>query len=151
MSTYDELSRRLDEAESTMRTAEEQLQSFQSVAPQLADLVGRAETADGRVAVEWTAQGMRSLELDPRAMRLPCVDLAAEIQKAVGDAMLDLRDRTRAVFADAGLATAGQNYSLDQVRGQLESMRRLTMDSARRAADDIGRAQRMRQDVDRGR
>src|SRR6266496_3846223 len=129
MSTYEQIGRQLEEAEHTMREPENRLGNIQSLRPVLAELTGRAEAADGQVVVEWTAQGLSNLELNPRAMRLPSTDLADAIKTAVHDAAADLREKTRAALAEAGIG-AGSAPSVEEVRAQLSKLRERTMDSA---------------------
>lgn len=69
---------------------------------QSAELVGRAESADGLIAATWNAvDGLQELTLDPRAMRMSSVDLAAEVVAVTVAACADLgrqRDRLSAQF-----------------------------------------------------
>ena len=143
MSTYEELSRRLDDADAAMHVAEDRLGNFRTMAATLAELVGRAESDDGHVVVEWTSAGLSVLDLDPRAMRLPSADLAAAIRATVTAAMADLREQTRAAIAGFGLGP-DTAPTPEQVREQLADLRRLTMGGARQAAADIDRAEQVR-------
>ncbi|WP_375487510.1 hypothetical protein [uncultured Jatrophihabitans sp.] len=139
MSTNDDAYRQIEQAEQAMRRAEAQLGNFQTLRPLLAELVGHADTADDKVHVDWTAQGLSRLDIDPRAMRLPSEDLAAEIRAAIAAAIADLREQTRSALAAAGLGT-GTPQSAEDVREQLAQLRETTVDGARRAMSDLDRA-----------
>ena len=148
MSTYEQISRQIEQAEATMREAESRLGNFQSLRPALAELVGRAEAADGQVTVEWTANGLSQLEINPRAMRLPSTDLADAITTALREAIADLREKTRGALADAGVG-AGSAPSIDEVRAQLAELRERTIDGARRSVGDLDRAMALRRESGR--
>ena len=143
MSTYEQISQQLDQAERTMRNAEQRLGDFQSLRPVLAGLTGRAEAADGQVVVEWTAQGLSELELNPRAMRLPSSDLAEAIKAALRDAIADLREKTRAALSDAGIG-ASSALSAGEVQAQLAQLRERTIDGARQTVSELDRAMQLR-------
>lgn len=126
-----------------MREAEARLGKFETLRPVLSELVGRAEALDGQIVVEWTAQGLSVLELNPRVMRTPSADLADAIKTAIADASADLREKTRAALADAGLGI-GSAPSVDEVRDQLARIRENTMTGARQSAGDLARATELR-------
>ena len=148
MSTYEQISQQLDVAETTMREAVDRLGNVQTLRPILADLVGRAEAADGYVVVEWTANGLSALELNPRAMRLPSTELADAIKAAIAEATADLRQKTRAALADAGIG-AGSAPSIDEVRAQLGQLRERTIDGARQTVSQLDQAMQMRRESGR--
>ncbi|MFF4416377.1 YbaB/EbfC family DNA-binding protein [Streptosporangium sp. NPDC001559] len=54
-------------------------------------LVGRAQDEDGLVAVEYAAEGLRGLELHPKAMRLSSGELAERIKEVFAEASRDLQ------------------------------------------------------------
>jgi DNA-binding protein YbaB len=63
-------------------------------------IVGRAESADGRVKVEYTSQeGVRGLELDPRALRAGSADLAETIVSVIARAREDFAAQGREILA----------------------------------------------------
>lgn len=143
MSTYEQISHQLDQAEATMRDAERRLGNFQALRPILAELVGHADAADGLVSVDWTAQGLSGLEINPRAMRLPAAELAEAIKTAVHAATTDLREKTRSALADAGIG-ADSAMSIEEIQAQLGRLREQTIDNARRTVTDLDRAMELR-------
>lgn len=148
VSTYEQISNQLDQAEATMRDAERRLGNFESLRPILAELSGHADAADGLVSVDWTAQGLSGLEINPRAMRLPAAELAEAIKTAVRAAADDLRQKTRAALADAGIG-ADSAMSIEEVQAQLARLREQTIDNANRTLADLDRAMRLRRESGR--
>jgi hypothetical protein len=143
MTSFGEVSRQIDGAEKAMRDAETRLAQFDTVKQGLAELVGHAEGADGQVIAEWSPGGLSLLELSPRVMRMPSADLADEIKKTIAAATADLREKTRALLTEAGLA-GGPPPSLDEVRAQMQQLREQMVGSGRQAAVDIDRAAAVR-------
>ena len=73
----------------------------------LGDLVGRAESEDGRVRAAFSpTAGLPELVIDPRAMRLGSEELAEVIMAVVAEAVRDL-DRQR---LEAAQETFGPQY-----------------------------------------
>ncbi|HEY7050306.1 MAG TPA: hypothetical protein VH373_24035 [Jatrophihabitantaceae bacterium] len=144
MTAYNQVSQQIEQAEAMMREAEARLGNFQSIRPALADLVGRGEAADGQVAVEWNTQGLAELELNPRVMRMPSVDLAEAIKEAIRSARADLSEKTRAVMRDAGVGNEPAP-SIDEVRAQLGRLREQTVDTARQTVSGLDQAMQYRQ------
>lgn len=68
---------------------------------QIATLVGRAQDEDGLVTVEYAAEGLRELELHPKAMRLSSGELAERIKALVHEASEDLRGQLEEVMGGA--------------------------------------------------
>ncbi|WUI01184.1 YbaB/EbfC family nucleoid-associated protein [Spirillospora sp. NBC_00431] len=65
--------------------------------PGAEDVEGHGAAADGKVKVVAGAGGeLTSVELDPRAMRMPSEELADALRSAVNEALRELRSRSRA-------------------------------------------------------
>ncbi|MFG1754407.1 YbaB/EbfC family nucleoid-associated protein [Streptosporangium sandarakinum] len=111
----------------------------------LATLVGRAQDDDGLVIVEYAAEGLRELQLHPKAMRLSSGELAERIKEVLHAATQDLQDQVNAAMAeafgeednpmrlvqdpDAALqqlksAEAAYNRTFEDVMGELDRIRR---------------------------
>lgn len=146
MAAYEDVSRHIDRAESTMKDAEARMTKLVAIKDELAGLVGRGEAAQGYVVAEWTAGGLSELTLDPRAMRLASADLASEIKAAVRAASADLRDQTRAALEQAGVA-GGDVPTPEQVQAQLTDLREQMISAGRASAAAIDRAAALRRDV----
>jgi hypothetical protein len=72
------------------------LEKFQS---DIDSYVGRAQDENGLVTIEYDHQGMRELELHPKAMRLSAVELAELIKTVLQEATADFQTR---VYDGAG-------------------------------------------------
>lgn len=63
--------------------------------------VGRAEDENGFVAIEYGSDGVRELELHPKAMRLSSGELAELIKDVLREATQDFQDRMYSLANDA--------------------------------------------------
>ncbi|WP_067459575.1 YbaB/EbfC family nucleoid-associated protein [Actinomadura macra] len=74
-----------------MRQSQERMAKLALVREQMAGLQGRAESADGRVAITSTAEDpLAEIRIDPRALRMGAEDLAAALQETARRARQDL-------------------------------------------------------------
>lgn len=84
-------------------------------------LVGEASDDDGYITATWTAEkGFAGLSLDPRAMRMPSVDLAPEIVRVAALARDDFEARRRELVAGLG---AMPEVDLDEAQANIEEIR----------------------------
>ncbi|WP_248961033.1 YbaB/EbfC family nucleoid-associated protein [Sphaerisporangium perillae] len=125
--------------------AQQQLAQVEELQRRTAELVGRAQDKDGLVTVEYTGQGLHELQLNPRAMRLASVDLAALIKTTVQEAVGDLARQTNelmeemfgvednpmkllsdpeAALAQVKQAEAAYNHTFEEVMSDLDQIRR---------------------------
>lgn len=89
------------EIDEVLRRSQEQAAQARKVQDAVAQLVGIAESADGRIKVECTAQNpITNLHLDPQAMRLGSQQLAEAIMAVAGQARQDLERRTNEAATD---------------------------------------------------
>lgn len=85
-----------DAIEQAMRTVRERQAQAASVTQQINQVRGKAQTDDERVRVEVGSMGqLESIELDPRAMRMPSEDLAKTIVDLSKAAAEDAAVQTR--------------------------------------------------------
>ncbi|TNY36601.1 YbaB/EbfC family nucleoid-associated protein [Thermomonospora catenispora] len=81
-----------------LRASERQAAKSQELTRKSAELVGRAESPDGRVEVEWTHErGLAGLRIGPRAMRSSSTELAELIVTTAQVAEDDLRAQADAL------------------------------------------------------
>jgi DNA-binding protein YbaB len=96
-----------DEFENMLRSATAQIEAMQGAAAKMAELRGLGETADGKVRVQVQAGGVvQSLEIDPRAMRMPSEDLSAAVLEAIRLATEDAGKKLAEIL-EAALPGAG--------------------------------------------
>jgi DNA-binding protein YbaB len=87
--------------EAMLKASERQAAQAEEFARKAAELVGNAESPDGRVRVQWQDdKGLAGLEIDPRAMRLPAEDLAGLITETAQRAKRDLRAQADELTAE---------------------------------------------------
>lgn len=85
--------RLIDELEAKVEQAKQN-------AAAVAETVGHGEAADGLVKVTVGPSGaLKSLEFDPRAMRLPSVDLAAAVLEAARAGQADVLVQVREIYS----------------------------------------------------
>lgn len=86
MTAFD-LSTLFGSPESLVAQHEDRLARLADLRREVAEAAGEAVSADGRVHVRFTeADGIVSLRLDPRALRLPADDLADMVTRTVNEA-----------------------------------------------------------------
>ncbi|MBA9002917.1 YbaB/EbfC family nucleoid-associated protein [Thermomonospora cellulosilytica] len=87
--------------EEILRASERYAEKVRRAADEMDDLVGRAESEDGRIRVEWTdEQGVAKLEIDPRALRMASTELADVIAATIGRARADLAAKADMIAAE---------------------------------------------------
>ncbi|GLW65246.1 hypothetical protein Arub01_34900 [Actinomadura rubrobrunea] len=78
------------------RDMEKTMGDFTKMRERINEAVGKGEAAEGRITAEYRMEGgLTALNLDPRALRLPAVELAEEIRKAVNAASQDLQKQVQ--------------------------------------------------------
>jgi DNA-binding protein YbaB len=128
-----------------LKGADEQFARMEEMQKSMADLVGRAQDDDGLVTVEYAAEGIRELQLHPKAMRLSAGELAEKVKDVIAAATMDLQKQVNEVMAevfgeednpmsyindpDKAMnqikdAEAAYNRTFDDVMGELDSIRR---------------------------
>ncbi|WP_020579944.1 YbaB/EbfC family nucleoid-associated protein [Actinopolymorpha alba] len=146
MSEFDDVSELFRAPHEIMRAHEEQLRKAEELQAKLQQLTGRAETDDGRISVSFSqANGIEDLTLDPRALRMPTEDLAAEIRRLVNEAREDVRKQSEALTTEAFAAGAPDASALVEQLPQLqEELTELLRDTQGAGSDLDGMVERMR-------
>ena len=104
--------------EQLMSRISDQITAARDNAVRMAEVVGRGEAEEGRVVVTVRPTGaVQDVELDPRAMRLPSVDLAAAIVAAARLAERDAAAQVREIFG--GLEMGGLDMA-DVAQGRAD-------------------------------
>lgn len=96
-----------------LREAEDQMSKAQAMKERLAEVVGRGESADGKISAEFkTDGGLTALDLNPRVLRLSSAELSQEIRAAVNAAAQDFQDKTGEVSREffGGAETDPQKF-----------------------------------------
>ncbi|QYC38716.1 hypothetical protein Nocox_05445 [Nonomuraea coxensis DSM 45129] len=125
-----------------MKGIDNQLALLEKFQESVGDCVGRAEDENGFVTVEYGQDGVRVLELHPKAMRLSSGELAelikatlaeatADFQRAFSEMMadvlgqdVDLARSPEALLDDVRQAEELQERAFTDVMGELDRIRR---------------------------
>lgn len=133
----------LGAAEAMLRDSEDQLGRLREMQTALGELVGRAETAEGRVVVEFEhGKGLTSLEIDPKAMRMQSAELAAAVKQAILEANEDLRWKVAEAVSASGVSTSMTPAEAQQ---KMAAMREQLLVHGRAAAEGLDRANALSQ------
>ncbi|MFI0407763.1 YbaB/EbfC family nucleoid-associated protein [Actinomadura sp. 3N508] len=90
-----------------LRASERQVANAEEMKSRTAELLGRAESDDGRIKIEWGPLGeLAKLQIDPRALRTGSENLAETIVEVAAAAKQDLQrqmdDLTSEIFGPGG-------------------------------------------------
>src|SRR5687767_8526440 len=88
------------DVEKLIKSTEAQMARVGEMQEKLSALVGRASDEDGLVTVESASEGLRELQLHPKAMRLSSGALAGLIRATVGAGAADLELGLNEVMGD---------------------------------------------------
>lgn len=83
-----------------LNNADSQIARMGSLQEDMAKLVGRAQDEDELVTVEYAVEGLRTLDIHPKAMRLSSSELAEKIKAVLQDASQDLQVRMSAAMGE---------------------------------------------------
>lgn len=137
------------------RDMEQSMGDLNKMQERIKEAVGKGEAAEGRIRAEYKSEGgLTALDLDPRALRLPAVELSAEIRAAVNAAAEDfqrqVREASSSMFkmpenpADA-IDVSGALASLDKISngfaGQMKELARELGLQQQRAKEAMDRYQ----------
>ncbi|MFG3435861.1 YbaB/EbfC family nucleoid-associated protein [Nonomuraea sp. NPDC047897] len=128
-----------------LKTADGQFARIEELQKSMSTIVGRAQDEDGLVTAEYAAEGLRELDLHPKAMRLSSAELAEKVKQVVQEASEDLQQKISEAMGDvfgeednpmryikdpdAALeqvrsAEAAYNRTFEDVMGELDRIRR---------------------------
>ncbi|MEV0196948.1 YbaB/EbfC family nucleoid-associated protein [Nonomuraea sp. NPDC050691] len=128
-----------------LKGADEQFARIEELQKSMSTIVGRAQDDDGLVTVEYGSEGLRELQLHPKAMRLSSGELADLIKVVFRDAAADLQTQVSGAMSetfgeddnpmkyvnnpDEALnkikeAEAAYNRTFEDVMGELDRIRR---------------------------
>ncbi|MCF6476137.1 YbaB/EbfC family nucleoid-associated protein [Nonomuraea sp. MG754425] len=102
-----------------LKQADEQVKQMGEFEKKVDSFVGRAQDENGMVTVEYDHQGLRELELHPKAMRMSSGELAELIKAAIADATADFHQK----FGEGMKETLGDDSDLAELANNPEAMR----------------------------
>ncbi|HEX5597424.1 MAG TPA: YbaB/EbfC family nucleoid-associated protein [Micromonosporaceae bacterium] len=102
MSEYLDLGALVTNPDQILREHQERLAKVEQMQEGILNAVGTAHSGDQRITVSYSeADGVRELRLDPRVMRMPSEELAAEITRLVNEARADVRRQVEQITAES--------------------------------------------------
>ncbi|MEV4381447.1 YbaB/EbfC family nucleoid-associated protein [Streptosporangium sp. NPDC049644] len=116
--------------------AESQFAQMGRAQEDMAGVVGRAQDEDELVTVEYAVEGLRTLDIHPKAMRLSSSELAEKIKAVLQDASRDLQVRLSAAMGEMfGEEMNPMKFiaNPDAAMGRFDS----AQDAYRRTFDDV--------------
>ncbi|NUR91623.1 MAG: YbaB/EbfC family DNA-binding protein [Nonomuraea sp.] len=131
-----------------LRSVDDQFAKAEELQKAMADVVGRGEDDDHLVLVEYAQEGLRTLDLHPKAMRLSAAELSEKIKAAVQDAALDLQRQVNELMGEVFGEAANPMRLLDNPEKALRQVRQAEA-SYERAFDDVmGELDQIRRNLD---
>ncbi|WP_433366021.1 YbaB/EbfC family DNA-binding protein [Streptosporangium sp. CA-115845] len=128
-----------------LRDTQRHVAQIEEVQKVTATVVGRARDEDGLITAEYASDGLRELELNPKAMRLSSGELAEKVKETVRAAAQDFQERIGQIMETAfGEEANPMRYLndpdavLSQVR-EAEAVYNRTFEDAMGELDRIGR------------
>src|SRR4051794_34491383 len=107
------------DADKVLKKAREQAEKMAGAQEKILKIEGEAQSRDGYVKATYSAtDGLRDLELNPRAMRMPSTDLAQTIKETVREAANNMQQKIQEAMASA----FGDNNPMDMINNQEKAM-----------------------------
>jgi DNA-binding protein YbaB len=127
---------------------DEQFTKAEELQKAMTALVGRAEDEAGLVVVEYAQEGLRTLDLHPKAMRLSAGELSEKIKAAVQDAALDLQRQVNDLMAEVYGEESNPMRLLENPDRALRQVKQAEASYERAFEDVMGELDRIRRNMD---
>jgi hypothetical protein len=131
-----------------LRGVDEQSAKVEELQKAMLGLVGRGEDEDRLVLVEYAQEGLRTLDLRPKAMRLSAGELSEKIKAAVQDAMADLQRQVTGLMGEVYGEDGNPMRLLENPERALRQVRKAEASYERAFEDVMGDLDRIRRDLD---
>ncbi|UBU14590.1 YbaB/EbfC family nucleoid-associated protein [Nonomuraea gerenzanensis] len=136
------------DVERLLRGVDEQLAKSDELQRRMPLLVGRGEDADGMVVVEYAGEGIRTLDIHPKAMRLAAVELSEKIKEAVSAATADLQRATEELMAELFGTAVNPSRLINDPQALLAPIKQAEANYDRAFENVMGELDRIRRDLD---
>jgi DNA-binding protein YbaB len=101
VSEYFDLPDLFGSPEEFQRAQEERLGKLAELQQKIAEATGTARSEDDRIVVTYSeGNGVEEIRFDPRVMRMPSEDLAAEVARLVNEARADARRQMQQLVSE---------------------------------------------------
>ncbi|SEM05505.1 YbaB/EbfC family nucleoid-associated protein [Nonomuraea pusilla] len=131
-----------------LRGTDEQFAKAEQLQQEMAKVVGRAEDPDGLVTVEYAQEGLRTLDLHPKAMRLGAAELAEKIKATIEAATADLQRGVNELMSEIYGEEHNPMRFLNDPEGALSQVRQAEATYERTFEDVMGELDRIRRRLD---
>ncbi|MFB4266424.1 YbaB/EbfC family nucleoid-associated protein [Nonomuraea sp. GTA35] len=131
-----------------LRGVDEQLAKSDELQRRLPMVVGRGEDADGMVVVEYAQEGIRTLDIHPKAMRLAAAELSEKVKEAVHAATTDLQREIEELMAELFGTAATPSRLMNDPEALLKPIRQAEANYDRAFENVMGELDRIRRDLD---
>ncbi|WP_336207647.1 YbaB/EbfC family nucleoid-associated protein [Nonomuraea sp. LPB2021202275-12-8] len=131
-----------------LRGADEQFAKAEQLQQTMADLVGRAEDRDGLIKIEYGQEGLRELEIHPKAMRLAAGELSDRIKATMQDAVADLNRQINDAMVDVFGEEGNPMRFMNDPDGALHQVKQAEAAYERTYEDVMGELERIRRRLD---
>ncbi|MEV4110562.1 YbaB/EbfC family DNA-binding protein [Nonomuraea sp. NPDC049695] len=130
-----------------LHSVDQQIAKAEELEKAMAKLVGRAEDEDHLVLVEYAQEGLRTLEIRPKGMRLGAAELSEKIKATVQDAVADLHRLSSELMAEM-FGAASPMRMVEDSAAMLKQVKRAEASYDRAFEDVMGELDRIRRDLD---
>ncbi|MFI9589411.1 YbaB/EbfC family nucleoid-associated protein [Nonomuraea sp. NPDC052265] len=127
---------------------DKQLSKSEELQKAMSALVGRGEDEGHLVLVEYGQEGLRTLDIQPKAMRLSAVELSERIKAAIEQATADLQRQADELLTQLFGEASNPMRMLENPERALRPVRKAEASYERAFEDVMGELDRIRRDLD---
>ncbi|RJL30026.1 YbaB/EbfC family nucleoid-associated protein [Bailinhaonella thermotolerans] len=122
--------------------------ALQDATERMAKVTGSAEDERRLVYAEYSAEGLRELEIRPKALRLPAEDLSQLVKQVLHEALADFQRNTAEVMNDVFGGSSGPGELLRDPEAAMERLREAEATYDRAFEDVMGEFTRIRRELE---
>ncbi|YCK42313.1 YbaB/EbfC family nucleoid-associated protein [Actinomadura sp. ATCC 39365] len=134
--------------ERLLSSMDEQLSKSEELQKAMSALVGRGEDEGHLIVVEYTQEGLRTLDIQPKAMRLSAAELSERIQDAIAAATADLNRQADELLTEMFGVSGNPMRMLENPDRALREVRKAEASYERAFEDVMGELDRIRRELD---
>jgi DNA-binding protein YbaB len=131
-----------------LKGADEQFARIEELQKNMSDIVGRSQDDDGLVTVAYGSEGLRDLQLHPKAMRLSSGELAELIKEQLQKATSDLQQQVTQAMGEAFGEEDNPMKYVDDPEAALSKIKEAESVYNRTFEDVMGELDRIRRRLD---
>lgn len=127
---------------------DQQLSKSEELQKAMSALVGRGEDEGHLVVVEYAHEGLRTLDIRPKAMRLSAVELSERIKAAIEEATADLQRQADELMTEMFGEAGNPLRMMENPDRALRHVRKAEASYERAFEDVMGELDRIRRELD---